>query len=599
MTFFFWRDPIYLRIKPYFHGWIRPYKKYLVAGILLGFVSSAMTSGVPLVLRELIDKIFTQKDTRYLFVLPLAFFLLFALKGISVFFQNYFLRVAALRMVNDVRKSLFGHLLSLPLGYFGREGTGSLMGRVTYDAERLQGGVANTFRDLIQQGFTIVGVLISMFVMSPKLTLFLLVTLPLVLIPIRKTGKKLKSLSRKTQESFGDVNQHLSETLSSIRLIKGVVSEEREKEKFRAYSDEFVGFQIKTAKYTNLLSPVMETLGALAAGLAVWMGGYAVIHGTLSFGTLVGFIAAAQMLYQPIKGFAGAQADIQQSLAAAERIVDLLSVPLENIRESGKKPVVSLTGKIEFRGVSFRYPGGASNAITNVTFSIEAGTFVAVVGASGSGKSSLVNLLPKFYLPTEGEILWDGTSLAEIDSASLRKIIGFVTQDVVLMNQSVRDNLAYGLERPLPEEEMVEAAKAAFAHDFISALPNGYDTRVGEKGIFLSGGEKQRLALARVVLRNPSLLILDEATSALDSESEWMVQRALETIMKGRTTIAIAHRLTTIRQASRVFVLEKGQLIEDGTHDELMKTDSRYRTFINLLLRSGEVLPEEILSQPG
>ena len=599
MTFFFWRDPIYLRIKPYFHGWIRPYKKYLVAGILLGFVSSAMTSGVPLVLRELIDKIFTQKDTRYLFVLPLAFFLLFALKGISVFFQNYFLRVAALRMVNDVRKSLFGHLLSLPLGYFGREGTGSLMGRVTYDAERLQGGVANTFRDLIQQGFTIVGVLISMFVMSPKLTLFLLVTLPLVLIPIRKTGKKLKSLSRKTQESFGDVNQHLSETLSSIRLIKGVVSEEREKEKFRAYSDEFVGFQIKTAKYTNLLSPVMETLGALAAGLAVWMGGYAVIHGTLSFGTLVGFIAAAQMLYQPIKGFAGAQADIQQSLAAAERIVDLLSVPLENIRESGKKPVVSLTGKIEFRGVSFRYPGGASNAITNVTFSIEAGTFVAVVGASGSGKSSLVNLLPKFYLPTEGEILWDGTSLAEIDSASLRKIIGFVTQDVVLMNQSVRDNLAYGLERPLPDEEMVEAAKAAFAHDFISALPNGYDTRVGEKGIFLSGGEKQRLALARVVLRNPSLLILDEATSALDSESEWMVQRALETIMKGRTTIAIAHRLTTIRQASRVFVLEKGQLIEDGTHDELMKTDSRYRTFINLLLRSGEVLPEEILSQPG
>jgi len=599
MTFFFWRDPIYLRIKPYFHGWIRPYKKYLVAGILLGFVSSAMTSGVPLVLRELIDKIFTQKDTRYLFVLPLAFFLLFALKGISVFFQNYFLRIAALRMVNDVRKSLFGHLLSLPLGYFGREGTGSLMGRVTYDAERLQGGVANTFRDLIQQGFTIVGVLISMFVMSPKLTLFLLVTLPLVLIPIRKTGKKLKSLSRKTQESFGDVNQHLSETLSSIRLIKGVVSEEREKEKFRAYSDEFVGFQIKTAKYTNLLSPVMETLGALAAGLAVWMGGYAVIHGTLSFGTLVGFIAAAQMLYQPIKGFAGAQADIQQSLAAAERIVDLLSVPLENIRESGKKPVVSLTGKIEFRGVSFRYPGGASNAITNVTFSIEAGTFVAVVGASGSGKSSLVNLLPKFYLPTEGEILWDGTSLAEIDSASLRKIIGFVTQDVVLMNQSVRDNLAYGLERPLPEEEMVEAAKAAFAHDFISALPNGYDTRVGEKGIFLSGGEKQRLALARVVLRNPSLLILDEATSALDSESEWMVQRALETIMKGRTTIAIAHRLTTIRQASRVFVLEKGQLIEDGTHDELMKTDSRYRTFINLLLRSGEVLPEEILSQPG
>jgi len=595
MTFFFWKDPAYLRIKPYFHGWIRPYRSHIIGGILLGFLASAMTSGVPLVLRELIDKIFTQKNTHYLFILPFAFFLLFALKGLAVFFQNYLLRIAALRMVNDVRKSLFGHLLSLPLGYFGREGTGSLMGRVTYDAERLQGGVANTFRDLIQQGFTIVGVLVSMFVMSPKLTLFLLVTLPTVLIPIRKTGKKLKTLSRRTQESFGDVNQHLSETLSSIRLIKGVVSEERERENFKKYSDEFVGFQIKTAKYSNLLSPIMETLGALAAGLAVWIGGYAVIHGTLSFGTLVGFIAAAQMLYQPIKGFAGAQTDIQQSLAAAERMVDILAVPEERVHESEKRSVSSLEREIRFQEVSFSYPGGTKEALSEISLSVPAGSFVALVGASGSGKSTLANLLPKFYRPTKGEIFWDGIPLSEIDSSSLRKIIGFVTQDVILMNQTVRDNLLYGLERAIPEEELVAAARAAYAHDFISALPNGYDTRVGERGIFLSGGEKQRLALARVVLRNPSLLILDEATSALDSESEWMVQKALESIMRGRTTIAIAHRLTTIRQASVVHVMEGGRLIESGTHEELMKTDSRYRTFILHLMRTGDVVPEEIV----
>lgn len=595
MTFFFWKDPAYLRIKPYFHGWIRPYRSHIIGGILLGFLASAMTSGVPLVLRELIDKIFTQKNTHYLFILPFAFFLLFALKGLAVFFQNYLLRIAALRMVNDVRKSLFGHLLSLPLGYFGREGTGSLMGRVTYDAERLQGGVANTFRDLIQQGFTIVGVLVSMFVMSPKLTLFLLVTLPTVLIPIRKTGKKLKTLSRRTQESFGDVNQHLSETLSSIRLIKGVVSEERERENFKKYSDEFVGFQIKTAKYSNLLSPIMETLGALAAGLAVWIGGYAVIHGTLSFGTLVGFIAAAQMLYQPIKGFAGAQTDIQQSLAAAERMVDILAVPEERVHESEKRSVSSLEREIRFQEISFSYPGATKEALSEISLSVPAGSFVALVGASGSGKSTLANLLPKFYRPTKGEIFWDGIPLSEIDSSSLRKIIGFVTQDVILMNQTVRDNLLYGLERAIPEEELVAAARAAYAHDFISALPNGYDTRVGERGIFLSGGEKQRLALARVVLRNPSLLILDEATSALDSESEWMVQKALESIMRGRTTIAIAHRLTTIRQASVVHVMEGGRLIESGTHEELMKTDSRYRTFILHLMRTGDVVPEEIV----
>ena len=595
MTFFFWKDPAYLRIKPYFHGWIRPYRSHIIGGILLGFVASAMTSGVPLVLRELIDKIFTQKNTHYLFILPFAFFLLFALKGLAVFFQNYLLRIAALRMVNDVRKSLFGHLLSLPLGYFGQEGTGSLMGRVTYDAERLQGGVANTFRDLIQQGFTIVGVLVSMFIMSPKLTLFLLVTLPTVLIPIRKTGKKLKTLSRRTQESFGDVNQHLSETLSSIRLIKGVVSEERERENFKKYSDEFVGFQIKTAKYSNLLSPIMETLGALAAGLAVWIGGYAVIHGTLSFGTLVGFIAAAQMLYQPIKGFAGAQTDIQQSLAAAERMVEILAVPEERVHESEKRSVTQLERDIRFQGVSFSYPGATKEALSDISLSVPAGSFVALVGASGSGKSTLANLLPKFYRPTKGEILWDGIPVSEIDSSCLRKIIGFVTQDVILMNQTVRDNLLYGLERAVSEEELVAAARAAYAHDFISALPNGYDTRVGERGIFLSGGEKQRLALARVVLRNPALLILDEATSALDSESEWMVQKALESIMRGRTTIAIAHRLTTIRQASVVHVMEGGRLIESGTHEELMKTDSRYRTFILHLMRTGDVVPEEIV----
>ncbi len=595
MTFFFWKDPAYQRIKPYFHGWIRPYRSHIIGGILLGFVASAMTSGVPLVLRELIDKIFTQKNTHFLFILPFAFFLLFALKGLAVFFQNYLLRIAALRMVNDVRKSLFGHLVNLPLGFFGKEGTGALMGRVTYDADRLQGGVANTFRDLIQQGFTIVGVLASMFVMSPKLTFFLLVTLPTVLIPIRKTGKKLKTLSRKTQESFGDVNQHLSETLSSIRLIKGVVSEEREKENFKRYSDEFVGLQIKTAKYNNLLSPIMETLGALAAGLAVWIGGYAVIHGTLSFGTLVGFIAAAQMLYQPIKGFANAQTDIQQSLAAAERMVDLLSIPEERAHEEGKKTVTSLSRGIEFKDVSFSYPGTSSPAVSGISFSIRAGSFVALVGASGSGKSTMANLLPKFYRPTAGEIFWDGTPLTDIDAASLRKVIGFVTQDVILMNQTVRENLVYGLEREVAEEEIVVAAKAAYAHDFISALPNGYDTRVGERGIFLSGGEKQRLALARVVLRNPTLLILDEATSALDSESEWMVQKALDAIMRGRTTIAIAHRLTTIRQASVVHVLEGGRLIENGTHDELMAVDSRYKSFILHLMRTGDVLPEEVV----
>lgn len=594
----FWKDPTYRKIRKRLHGWIHPYRLLIAGGVVMAFVGAGVSSGVPILLKELIDKVFSEKNPALLFILPLTFFILFSVKGLTGFYQAYLLKKAALYMMSDVRQSLFDHLIRMPLSAFGREGTGHLMSRVTNDTTILQQGVAEIIRDLLRNAFTAVGMLVALFYMNPELTGFILLAIPFTIIPIRKIGKRLRKSSTHTQERFGDINQHLSETLTAIRLIKSVGSETLEMERFREYSHSYAHSQFKMVKYENMLSPIMESLGALGIGIAVWLGGYSVIHGHLTLGTLVGFITAAQMLYQPIKGLANSQAGIQSSLGAAERIAALLDRPLETLNPSGNGwSVGPLSKELVFRDVFFRYPGIEEPALRNISLKVPAGSFVAIVGPSGSGKSTLVNLIPLFYRPDHGAIFWDGGNISEANVESLRNQIGIVTQDVILMNQSIRENLLYGLRRPVTDAEMMDAAQVANAHDFISRLPEGYETRVGEKGIFLSGGERQRLALARIVLRDPSVLILDEATSALDSESEYAIQKALEKIMQSRTTIVIAHRLSTIRNAERLYVMENGTVSEEGTHEELVKRpDGHYRKLLKLSLAQpeSEGMPEEI-----
>ena len=585
----FWRDPVYLKTRKRLHRWIHPYRFLLIMGILMAIIGAGVSSGVPILLKELIDKVFSEKNPKLLFILPAAFFVLYSVKGLTAYLQALYLKKAALHMVSDVRRDLFAHVIRLPLSAYGSEGTGSLMSRVTNDTQILQGGIAEIIRDLIRNSFTAIGMLVALFWMNPKLTLFILLSVPFTLIPIRKIGKKIRGSSRHYQGKIGDMNQHLSESLSSVRLIKSVGSENIEIDNFEKHSEEFTSIQLKLVKYENMLSPIMESIGALGAGIAVWLGGYSVIHGTLTLGTLVGFITAAQMLYQPIKGLGNAQSGIQSSLAAAERINEVLDKPLEEMNLASGLKVSTLATGISFEHVSFRYPNKEQSALLDISMTIPAGRFVAVVGPSGSGKSTLVNLLPRFFHPTSGRILWDGHDLESLDVSSLRDRIGLVTQDVILMNQTIRENLLYGLKREVSDDELDAALLSANATDFIDRLPDKVDTRVGERGVFLSGGERQRIALARVVLRDPSLLILDEATSALDSESEFLIQKALDRIMEGRTTIVIAHRLSTIRHAQWLYVVEGGRIVEEGTHDELLKNKAgRYLSLLKASLRGSE-----------
>jgi subfamily B ATP-binding cassette protein MsbA len=585
----FWKDPVYMKIRKRLHRWIHPYRFLIFMGILMAIVGAAVSSGVPILLKELIDKVFSEKNPKLLFVLPAAFFVLYSVKGVTAYLQALFLKKAALHMVSDVRRDLFSHVIRLPLNVYGSEGTGSLMSRVTNDTQILQGGIAEIIRDLIRNSFTAIGMMVALFWMNPKLTFFILISVPFTLIPIRKIGKKIRGSSRHFQGKIGDMNQHLSESLSSVRLIKSVGAENLEIQNFENHSKEFTSVQLKLVKYENMLSPIMESIGALGAGVAVWIGGYSVIHGTLTLGTLVGFITAAQMLYQPIKGLGNAQSGIQSALAAAERINEVLDKPLEEMNADSGVKADSLRTGISFEHVSFSYLNKEQRALLDVSMTIPAGRFVAIVGPSGSGKSTLVNLLPRFFHPSSGRSLWDGQDLESLDVASLRERIGLVTQDVILMNQTIRENLLYGLKREVSEQEISFACESANATNFIERLPHGLDTQVGERGVFLSGGERQRIALARVVLRDPSLLILDEATSALDSESEFLIQKALDRIMEGRTTIVIAHRLSTIRHAQWLYVIEGGRIVEEGTHDELLQNKAgRYLSLLKASLRGTD-----------
>jgi ATP-binding cassette, subfamily B, bacterial MsbA len=496
---------------------------------------------------------------------------LYLLKGVSAYFSTTLVADAGQRAVTDLRNQLYEHILNQSFSFLGRRTTGSLMSHVTTDVEKIQAAVSELAGDLLKEGLTIVGLLIVLFVMDWKLALASLFGMPFVIVLLWRMSRRLRVSNETSLRRWKSISEILQETISGFRVVKAFGMEGFEIGRFRRAGARLLAVNMSITRTTAILPPLMEGVGGLALVAALFYGSFSIRGGHLTTGSFVAFLAALFAMYTPVKRLSRVNATLQAALAAGERVFELLDRHDEVPERAAAVVLPRMRTGIEYRSVGFGYAdGGHGGVLRNVSFCARRGEVVAIVGTSGSGKTTLVNLLPRFYDVTEGAILIDGVDVREATLVSLRAQIGLVTQETVLFNDSVRANIAYGME-DVDEARVESAARAAFAHDFILDLPRRYDTVIGERGSRLSGGQKQRIAIARAILKDPPILILDEATSSLDPQSERLVQGALANLMRGRTTLVIAHRLTTVRDAARIVVLEGGEVREEGRHDELLR----------------------------
>ena len=564
---------------------IKPYWRKLAVAMTCMIFMSALEGGQAYVVKPALDDVFINKDATKLFLLPFVIIAIFLLKGIFNYLQSYLMNFVGLRVVADLRARLYDHLQTLSLSFFNKTPTGVLISRITNDVNLIQASVSNVITGVLKDVFTIISLIIVVFYQNWKLAIIAVIVFPLATLPITEFGKRLRKFSRRSQEQMGSITTFLHETITGNRIVKAFSMEEYEKRRFAADNDRFFRTVFKRARIRALSHPLMELIGGVGVACVIWVGGYSVIRGEMTPGTFFSFMAALFMLYNPIRDLNKVNLEFQEGLAAATRVFELLDT-LPDIKDNaGAFPLLPISKGIDFRDVTFKYDG--EPVLKNISFQVRPGEVIAIVGMSGAGKTSLVNLLPRFYDIAEGQILFDGCDIRKVTIQSLRGQIGLVTQQTILFNDTVRNNIAYGSQER-PDQEMIEAAKAANAHDFIMRLDQGYDTWIGEQGAKLSGGERQRLSIARALLKNAPILILDEATSSLDSDSEAEVQKALDRLMENRTVFVIAHRLSTIRNADRILVLSSGELVEEGTHDELMARQGEYHRLHELQFKSND-----------
>jgi ATP-binding cassette, subfamily B, bacterial MsbA len=566
-------------IKPY---WIR-----LLAAMVCMLVVAGATSLMAFMVQPVLDDIFIQKRISTLSLIPPFIIILYAIKGFFAYGQSYLMSFVGEKIVAGLRERLYAHLQKLSLSYFDKTATGLLMSRIINDVNLIQGAVSNAVTGILKDSFTILGLIGVIFYRDWQLAFLAILVLPIAVFPIVKFGRKLRKISTQSQKTMADISIHLQETLTGNRIVKAFNTEDYEIGRFGRQVKKFFQLTMKDVSIKSMSSPIMEFLGGIGIASIVWYGGYQVIKGYSTAGTFFSFLTALLMLYEPIKHLSGVNNTIQQGMAAAIRVFEIMDIQAEIQDQKGAKAINGIRQGIRFNKVSFGY--GDHWVLRDINFEVKVGEIIALVGTSGGGKTTLVNLIPRFYEASEGEILFDNRSIKEITQASLRRQIGMVTQQTILFNDTVRNNIAYGS----PEKtgaDILQAAQAAYADEFIQRLPQKIDTFIGEQGVRLSGGERQRISIARALLKDAPILILDEATSSLDSDSEAEVQRALENLMKGRTTFIIAHRFSTIRNVDRILVLADGRIIEEGNHDQLMELDGEYKRLYEIQFRDIGVI---------
>jgi len=560
---------IYIRILSY----MRPYWKAFIFAFVCMVVVSATTGLTAWIVQPVLDDIFIKKDVFMLKLLPFAVVVLYLGRGIFRYLASYTMNSIGIVVVMKIRNDLYNHLQTLSLNFFHGKRTGELMSRITSDVSLIEGSASNLLSDFVREILSMAGLIFVIFYRDWELAIIALLVFPPSLYFLVKIGEKLKRLSRKSQEKMADMASVLQENFTGIRVIKAFNKEEYESRRFSEENSRFFNLAKKTVKYVEISSPLMEFVGAFGLAMIVWYGGMKVINDQISPGSFFSFMAALFMLYAPVRKLSRSNNKLQQAIAAALRVFYIIDTKPEIVDKDDAVALPSLSKRIEFRDVGFRYD--TEPVLKDINLKINKGEIIAIVGVSGVGKTTLVDLIPRFYDVTGGSIKIDDIDIRNVALKSLRDQIGIVTQEIFLFNHTVRYNIAYG-KQDASMEEIIQTAKAAYAHDFIMKMPDQYDTVIGERGVKLSGGQRQRIAIARALTKDPPILILDEATSSLDTESEQIVQKALQNLMKNRTTFVIAHRLSTIVRADRIVVLDEGTIIDIGSHEELLKRGGLY-----------------------